>query len=94
MVDSDLRLREVLFLIAVKEDAADLYENFKTAWAVNGIMNLDEYQKTADFFYQEDDYKSLPHLAVTDWADTQFVDATLKEIGVYEKYDDPGRAIH
>jgi NitT/TauT family transport system substrate-binding protein len=77
-----------------KEDAADLYDQFKTSWAVNGIMNLDEYQKTADFFYQEDDYKALPHIPVSGWADTQFVDATLKDIGVYDKYDDPGRAIH
>ncbi len=76
-----------------KEDLGDLYENFKTAWAVNGIMNLDEYQKTADFFYSEDDYKALPRMDVKDWADTQFVDATLKEIGINDKFDNPGRAV-
>jgi NitT/TauT family transport system substrate-binding protein len=76
-----------------KEDLDSLYENFKTAWAVNGIMNLDEYQKTADFFYASDEYKSLPRMDVKDWTDTQFVDATLKEIGVNDKFDNPGRAV-
>src|SRR5581483_1750209 len=34
-----------------RKDAADLWAGFKTSWAVNGLMNLDAYKKTADFFY-------------------------------------------
>jgi ABC-type nitrate/sulfonate/bicarbonate transport system substrate-binding protein len=37
--------------------------------------------------------KDVPRISATDWADTQFVDSVLKELGVYPKVDDPGRPI-
>ena len=36
-----------------RKDAADLWAGFKTAWAVNGLMNLEAYKKTARFFLPE-----------------------------------------
>ncbi|MDR7421496.1 MAG: ABC transporter substrate-binding protein [Armatimonadota bacterium] len=75
------------------QDLADLWEFYKTSWAVNGLMNLGEYIKTADFLYQTDDFKQVPKIPVWDWVDVRFVDSVLKEIGVYSRFDNPGRPI-
>jgi NitT/TauT family transport system substrate-binding protein len=76
-----------------RQDAATLWTGFKTAWAVNGLMNLDAYKKTADFFYQAGILDKVPKIEVADWADTRFVDGVLREIGVHAKADPIGRAL-
>jgi len=76
-----------------RKDAADLWTGFKTAWAVNGLMNLDAYKKSADFFYQAAILEKVPRIEVADWTETRFVDDVLKEIGPYGKFDAPGRAL-
>jgi NitT/TauT family transport system substrate-binding protein len=76
-----------------RTDIANLWKTFKSAWAVNGLMNLDLYKKSADFFYQTSVLEKVPRIEVSDWAETRFVDEVLKEIGVYAKFDDPGRPI-
>lgn len=76
-----------------RKDTANLWKVFKTAWAVNGLMNLDLYKKSADFFYQTSALEKVPRIEVSDWAETRFVDEVLKEIGVYAKFDYPGRPI-
>lgn len=75
-----------------RKDAANLWAGFKTAWAVNGLMNLDSYRSSADFFYQTGVLEKVPRIEVGEWAETRFVDEVLKEIGVYAKFDAPGRA--
>jgi hypothetical protein len=74
-------------------DLAELYEAFHQAWAVNGIMNLTQYQQTADIYYSSEDFKEVPRIPVQEWADTSVLDRVLKEIGVYDKFDNPGRPI-
>jgi NitT/TauT family transport system substrate-binding protein len=76
-----------------RADAMTLWAGFKTAWAVNGLMNLDAYKKSADFFYQTGTLEKVPRIEVAEWADTRFVDAVLKEIGTYANFDPPGRAL-
>jgi NitT/TauT family transport system substrate-binding protein len=76
-----------------RKDAASLWANFKASWAVNGLLNLDAYKKTADFFYQSGGLDKVPKIDVGEWADRRFVDDVLKEIGVYSKFDPPGRGI-
>ena len=76
-----------------RKDAANLWSGFKSAWAVNGLMNLDSYKKSADFFYQTGTLEKTPKIVVGEWADTRFVDEVLKEIGVYAKFDSPGRSL-
>ncbi len=71
----------------------DLWDVYRTSWAVNGSLNLGEYLKTSDFLYQTSDFKQVPKIHVWDWVDTRFVDAVLKEIGVYSRFDPPGRTI-
>jgi NitT/TauT family transport system substrate-binding protein len=76
-----------------RKDAANLWAGFKTAWAVNGLMNHDLYKKSADFFYQTGAFEKVAKIEVNEWAETRFVDEVLKEIGVYTKFDSPGRSL-
>jgi NitT/TauT family transport system substrate-binding protein len=76
-----------------RKDATHLWAGFKTAWAVNGLMHLDAYKRTADFFYQTATLEKVPRIDVGEWADSRFVDAVLKEIGTYTSFDPPGRGL-
>jgi NitT/TauT family transport system substrate-binding protein len=76
-----------------RKEAANLWAGFKTAWAVNGLMNLDAYRKSADFFYQTGILDKVPKIEVAEWTETRFADDVLKEIGVYKKFDLPGRPL-
>jgi len=75
-----------------RNDVANLWVGFKTAWAVNGLMNLEAYKKSSDFFYQAGILEKVPRIEVAEWADTRFVDGVLREIGVNGKADPTGRA--
>jgi NitT/TauT family transport system substrate-binding protein len=75
-----------------RKDAANLWAGFKTAWAVNGLLNLDAYKKSGDFFYQSGSLDRVPKIDVAEWTETRFVDDVLKEIGVFGNFDRPGRA--
>jgi len=74
-----------------RTDAASLWAGFKTAWAVNGLFNLDAYKKSADFFYRSGSLDKVPKIDIGEWTETRFVDEVLREIGVYGKFDAPGR---
>ena len=76
-----------------RKDAANLWTGFKTSWGVNGLMNLEAYRKSADFFYQAGMLEKVPKIEVSDWADTRFTDQVLREIGIYNKFDAPGRTL-
>jgi NitT/TauT family transport system substrate-binding protein len=76
-----------------RQNVMNLWRNFKTAWAVNGLLNLDAYKKSAEFFYQSGTLEKVPKIEVGEWTETRFVDDVLREIGVYGKFDPPGRAI-
>jgi NitT/TauT family transport system substrate-binding protein len=76
-----------------RKDAANLWNGFKSSWAVNGLMNLEAYKKTADFYYQSGTLEKVPKIEVNDWTDTRFLDDVLSEIGVNQKADPTGRAI-
>ena len=76
-----------------RKDAANLWNGFKTSWAVNGLMNLEAYKKTADFYYQSGTLEKVPKIEVNEWTDARFLDDVLREIGVNQKADPPGRTI-
>ena len=57
-------------------------------------MNVTDYQKSTDFLYDGGTLNDTPRIEARGWTDTQFVDAVLKDIGVYPKVDDPGRPIN
>jgi len=76
-----------------KPDLEYLWDQFSASWAVNGQLNMDDYQKSTDFLYETGTFENAPRIDAKAWADTQFVDAVLKDVGVYPKVDDPGRPI-
>jgi ABC-type nitrate/sulfonate/bicarbonate transport system substrate-binding protein len=76
-----------------RKDAANLWTGFKTSWAVNGLMNLEAYKKTADFYYQSGTLEKVPKIEVNEWTDAGFLDDVLKELGVNQKADPLGRTI-
>jgi NitT/TauT family transport system substrate-binding protein len=76
-----------------RKDAANLWNSFKASWAVNGLMNLDTYRKTADFYYQTAAFEKIPKIDVGEWTDTRFLDEVIKELGVNSKFDPPGRIL-
>jgi ABC-type nitrate/sulfonate/bicarbonate transport system substrate-binding protein len=76
-----------------RKDAMNLWNSFKASWAVNGLMNLDTYRKTADFYYQTAAFEKVPKIDVGEWTDTRFLDEVIKELGVNSKFDPPGRVL-
>jgi NitT/TauT family transport system substrate-binding protein len=74
-------------------DAMNLWHSFRTSWAVNGLMNLETYKKTSDFYFQTPAFEKVPKIEIGEWTETRFLDDVLKEIGVYGKFDLPGRSI-
>jgi NitT/TauT family transport system substrate-binding protein len=76
-----------------RTDLEYLWDQFGASWAVNGQMNMGAYQTSTDFLYDSGTFENAPRIDAKGWADTQFVDAVLKDVGVYPKVDDPGRPI-
>jgi NitT/TauT family transport system substrate-binding protein len=76
-----------------KPDLEYLWDQFGASWAVNGQLNMGDYQKSTDFLYESGTFENAPKIEASAWADSQFVDAVLKDVGVYPKVDDPGRTI-
>jgi NitT/TauT family transport system substrate-binding protein len=76
-----------------RKDAINLWNSFKSSWAVNGLLNLDTYRKTADFYYQTAAFEKVPKIEVGEWTDTRFLDEVIKELGVNPKFDPPGRTL-
>jgi NitT/TauT family transport system substrate-binding protein len=74
-------------------DAVNLWNGFKTSWAVNGLINLETYKKTADFYYQTAAFEKVPRIEIGEWTDTRFIDSVLKEIGVNARIDALGRPL-
>ncbi|HEV7665491.1 MAG TPA: ABC transporter substrate-binding protein [Chloroflexota bacterium] len=76
-----------------RADLEFLWDQFGASWAVNGQLNMSAYQTSTDFLYETGTFTDTARIDAKDWADTQFVDAVLKDVGVYPKVDDPGRPI-
>jgi NitT/TauT family transport system substrate-binding protein len=88
-VDGMARLRPDL----ARPDLEYLWDQFGASWGVNGQLNLEAYQASTDFLYEQGTFPDLPRIGASDWVDPEFVDAALKQVGVYPNVDDPGRPI-
>jgi NitT/TauT family transport system substrate-binding protein len=88
-VDGMARLRPDI----ARADLEYLWDQFGASWSVNGQLNVAAYQSSTDFLYEQGTFPNEPKIDATDWVDTQFVDAALRQLGVYPNADDPGRAI-
>jgi NitT/TauT family transport system substrate-binding protein len=76
-----------------RSDLEYLWDQFGESWSVNGQLNVGAYQTSTDFLYEQGTFPNEPRISAADWVDTQFVDAALKQLGVYPNVDDPGRSI-
>jgi NitT/TauT family transport system substrate-binding protein len=76
-----------------RTDLEYLWDQFGTSWAVNGQLNMSAYQTSTDFLYEQGTFEGIPRIDAKDWADPEFVDAVLREIGLYPDVDAPGRSI-
>lgn len=52
-------------------------------WCVNGCINVDYLQKTADFIYASEDFEGVPVVTATDIADDSFVREAIAQVGDY-----------
>lgn len=73
------------------ETLATLGEAFLTSWSVNGGVQLDELKFTQDWLYQSEDFKGLPAVEVSAWADFGPADKVLAKIGTVEGADKVSR---
>jgi NitT/TauT family transport system substrate-binding protein len=72
-------------------DLAELWDLFAHGWAVNGGMNLSDYATGADLLYSTSpDFAQVPRIGLTEWADSQFVDGVLHDLGVDPSMDATG----
>jgi ABC-type nitrate/sulfonate/bicarbonate transport system substrate-binding protein len=88
-VDAMARLRPDIS----RADLEYLWDQFGSSWAVNGQLNMQAYQASTDFLYDSGAFEDAPRIQAANWADPQFVDGVLNELGVFPNVDDPGRAI-
>jgi NitT/TauT family transport system substrate-binding protein len=76
-----------------RAELSESWQHFHEGWAVNGLLNLEQYADTARFLYTSGALPDVPEIPVDRWTTTVFVDRTLADLGVYPRLDDPGRAI-
>lgn len=90
-IDAVLKRRPDL----TRENLTKVYDFVKTGWAVNGGINLKDYETSFDIWYTLSEFKDVQRLSVSDWITTQFVDQAVRELGIYKdrSIDDPGRTI-
>jgi NitT/TauT family transport system substrate-binding protein len=73
-------------------DLSQLWDLFTHGWAVNGGMNAGDYARGADLLYSTSpDFAQVPRIGLSDWSDSEFIDAALRDVGVDPSMDDPGR---
>jgi NitT/TauT family transport system substrate-binding protein len=74
-------------------DLQELWELFRRGWAVNGGMDLGDYERGADLLYTTSpDFAQVPRIGLSAWADPQFVDGALRDVGIDPTMDTPRRA--
>ncbi len=78
-----------------RENLSQVYDYVKPGWAVNGGINLDNFEKGFEAWYGLAEFKDVQKVSVSDWVTTRFVDQALKEVALYKdrSRDDPGRTV-
>jgi len=72
-----------------RADLETLAAAFASSWSVNGGMNADELQYSADWLYQTDEFQHLEPVALASWADLSLVADVLAALGVDDSMDKP-----
>jgi hypothetical protein len=75
-------------------DLGELWDLYQHDWAVNGGLNLRDYDGGASLLYASSpDFAGVPHIDLTRWVDPQFADAALHDLGTDSTGDLPDRAL-
>jgi NitT/TauT family transport system substrate-binding protein len=74
-----------------REDLEALAESYRKSWSVNGGLNLADIKFTTDTEYASPDFKDLRRVEPSEWIDTSFVDAVLKDLNIDRAFDITGR---
>lgn len=53
-------------------------------WCVNGCINVEYIQKTADFIYESPDFEGISLIAAADVTDDSFILSAIEELGPYD----------
>jgi NitT/TauT family transport system substrate-binding protein len=73
-------------------DLGQLWDLYQHDWAVNGGLNLGEYDKGAALLYTTSpDFAGVPRIELTRWVDSEFADAALRDLGTDPSADAPAR---
>lgn len=59
-----------------------LAASYAHSWSVNGGLNLATVKFTTDTLYKGPDFKDLPLIAPAQWIDLDYINGTLKSVGV------------
>jgi NitT/TauT family transport system substrate-binding protein len=62
---------------------------FVGAWSLNGGLNREELERTADWMYESPDFEGLRRVELDEWVDLSVIEAVLQEEGIAEDYDQP-----
>jgi NitT/TauT family transport system substrate-binding protein len=74
-----------------RETLTELAESFAESWSVNGGLNSNELEFTADWAYESPDFEGVRRIELFEWVDFTLVDEVLAATGVYPRFDEPGR---
>lgn len=72
-----------------QEDLETLAESFAKSWSTNGGMNAQELAYSTEWLYSTEDFKDLPPVEMSSWADLTLVEEVLAELGTDPNMDAP-----
>ena len=64
-----------------------LAETYSRSWSINGGLQKDELEYTANWIYQGPDFKDARRVALDEWVDFAPLDAVLSELGAEDAFD-------
>jgi len=71
------------------EDLETLAESFAKSWSTNGGMNAEELAYSTEWLYSTEDFKDVPPVEMSSWADLTLVQDVLAELGTDPNMDAP-----
>lgn len=74
-----------------RADLEALAAAYRESWSVNGGLNLDDIKFTTDTEYESPDFADVRRVEPSEWIDTSFVDAALKDLKTDRTADMTGR---
>jgi len=74
-----------------RDDLEALAEAFTDSWSVNGGLNREELEYTAQWAYESPDFEGVQKVSLEDWVDFSVIDEALQKLGKAEGADQPVR---